>query len=69
MPIPDEPVLFGCFANAVSAPGAEINVAGLEKLDYESELGVVIGRHVSKASTDEFTVEIEGLGRLVNRLA
>ena len=53
MPIPDEPVLFGCFANAVSAPGADINVAGLEKLDYESELGVVIGRHVSKASTDE----------------
>lgn len=53
MPIPDEPVLFGCFANAVSAPGAEISVQGLEKLDYESELGVVIGRHASKVSTDE----------------
>lgn len=53
MPIPDEPVLFGAFANTVSAPGAEIRVDGLEKLDYESELGVVIGKPVSKASTDE----------------
>jgi 2-keto-4-pentenoate hydratase/2-oxohepta-3-ene-1,7-dioic acid hydratase in catechol pathway len=53
MPIPDEPVLFGAFANAVSAPGAEIRVDGLEKLDYESELGVVIGRPISKASIDE----------------
>ncbi len=53
MPIPDEPVLFGCFANAVSAPGAEIRVDGLNQLDYESELGVVVGRHVSKGSVDE----------------
>jgi 2-keto-4-pentenoate hydratase/2-oxohepta-3-ene-1,7-dioic acid hydratase in catechol pathway len=42
--IPEYPVLFGKFGNAIAAPGQVINISGLERVDYESELGVVIGR-------------------------
>jgi 2,4-diketo-3-deoxy-L-fuconate hydrolase len=52
-PIPDEPVLFAKFANSVIGPADEIEVpAAATKIDYEAELGVVIGtvcRAVSEA--------------------
>jgi 2,4-diketo-3-deoxy-L-fuconate hydrolase len=53
VPIPDEPVLFAKFANSVIGPWDEIQVpAAATKVDYEAELGVVIGavcRGVSEA--------------------
>jgi 2,4-diketo-3-deoxy-L-fuconate hydrolase len=53
VPIPDEPVLFAKFANSVIGPSDEIEVPpATEKVDYEAELGVVIGtacRRVSDA--------------------
>jgi 2-keto-4-pentenoate hydratase/2-oxohepta-3-ene-1,7-dioic acid hydratase in catechol pathway len=43
--IPAEPVLFGKFANALIAPGEPIRLPKVsQKVDYEAELVVVIGR-------------------------
>jgi len=44
MEIPAEPILFSKFSNTITASGSEIDVSGLVQLDYEAELGVVIGR-------------------------
>jgi 2-keto-4-pentenoate hydratase/2-oxohepta-3-ene-1,7-dioic acid hydratase in catechol pathway len=41
---PVEPVLFSKFSNSVVGPCDEVCVAGLEQVDYESELAFVIGR-------------------------
>ena len=46
--IPEEPILFAKFANSVVGPGADVVVpAGAEKIDYEAELAVVIGRRAA----------------------
>ncbi len=44
MPIPETPVLFGKFANTIAASGQNIDISGFNKVDYESELAVVMGR-------------------------
>ncbi len=45
MDIPTEPILFSKFNNALAAHGEEIRFpAGWARVDYEAELGVVIGR-------------------------
>ena len=45
MPIPDEPVVFARFTNAIAGPTDEIVVpAGCEQVDWEAELVVVMGR-------------------------
>ena len=41
---PKEPVLFSKFNNTLAPHGAAVNIAGLQQVDYESELAVVIGR-------------------------
>lgn len=41
---PKEPVLFGKFHNTLAAHGGAVSIHGLEQVDYESELGVVLGR-------------------------
>lgn len=41
---PKEPVLFAKYANALAPHGATVDIAGLTQVDYEAELGVVIGR-------------------------
>jgi 2-keto-4-pentenoate hydratase/2-oxohepta-3-ene-1,7-dioic acid hydratase in catechol pathway len=41
---PKAPVLFSKFANSLAASGAAIDVSGLSQVDYEAELGVVLGR-------------------------
>jgi len=51
MPIPAEPVLFSKFGNSVAAAGQDIDITGFNKVDYESELAVVIGRSTRCAST------------------
>lgn len=41
---PKEPVLFSKFNNSLAPHGAAVSIAGLQQVDYESELAVVIGR-------------------------
>ena len=49
--LPKEPLLFGMYANAIIGPGDAIVIPEMsQQVDYEAELGVVIGaraRHVS----------------------
>src|SRR5690554_5511794 len=44
LPRPKEPVLFSKFNNTLAAHGASVSVAGLKRVDYEAELGIVLGR-------------------------
>ncbi|MEJ2289768.1 MAG: fumarylacetoacetate hydrolase family protein [Deinococcales bacterium] len=47
--IPTSPVLFSKFDNAITGPDAEVPVpAEVERLDYEAELVVVIGRRARR---------------------
>lgn len=46
MEIPTEPILFSKFGNTITSSGADIDIGGLNQVDYEAELGVVIGRRV-----------------------
>lgn len=41
---PKEPVLFSKFNNTLAPHGATVDIAGLDQVDYEAELGVVLGR-------------------------
>jgi 2,4-didehydro-3-deoxy-L-rhamnonate hydrolase len=46
-PIPEKPVVFAKYPTALAGPGAAIRIpADTEKVDYEVELAVVIGRRV-----------------------
>jgi len=48
-PLPERPLLFSKFPSSVSAPGATIRIPrGSTQLDYEAELGVVIGRRAAR---------------------
>lgn len=49
-PIPEHPVLLAKFANSLIGPGDHIRLPALapERVDYEAELGVVIGRTASR---------------------
>jgi 2-keto-4-pentenoate hydratase/2-oxohepta-3-ene-1,7-dioic acid hydratase in catechol pathway len=45
LPVPDSPVIFAKFPSAVVGPGAPILLPrGSDRVDYEAELAVVIGR-------------------------
>lgn len=51
--IPDRPLLFGKAPTAVTNPGSPIiHPNGIEQVDYEVELGVVIGRTASGISEE-----------------
>ena len=51
---PDEPVLFSKFNNAIAAPNEDIPIqADWTRVDYESELGVVMGGAARNVSVDE----------------
>jgi 2,4-didehydro-3-deoxy-L-rhamnonate hydrolase len=53
MPPPEEPVLFAKFANSLAGPGESVTLPPAARaVDYEAELGVVIGR-----MTRDVTVE------------
>src|SRR5690606_31223613 len=41
---PAEPVLFGKYANTLAPHGAAVGIGRLEQVDYEAELGLVLGR-------------------------
>ncbi len=51
---PDEPVLFSKFNNSIAAPNEVIPLQGdWTRVDYESELGVVIGATARNVSVDD----------------
>jgi len=51
METPSSPVLFSKFDNAITGPDAEVPAPPeVQKLDYEAELVVVIGRHARRVS-------------------
>jgi 2-keto-4-pentenoate hydratase/2-oxohepta-3-ene-1,7-dioic acid hydratase in catechol pathway len=48
-PLPERPLLFSKFPSCVLAPGGTIRIPrGSANLDYEAELGVVIGRRAAR---------------------
>ena len=59
--LPDEPLLFAKWPNALIGPGDPIVIPPLVgKCDYEAELGVVIGRRVSRASVENALDAVRG---------
>jgi 2-keto-4-pentenoate hydratase/2-oxohepta-3-ene-1,7-dioic acid hydratase in catechol pathway len=51
--VPSTPVIFSKFSSCVIAPGEPVVVPTTsEKVDYEAELAVVIGRHAKRVSAD-----------------
>jgi acylpyruvate hydrolase len=60
-PAPVRPVFFAKFANAIVADGEPIvRPPGTTALDLEAELGVVVGRRLTRASRDEAAAAIAG---------
>lgn len=54
MPIPETPILFAKFANAVVGSGQPVRIPPItDQVDYEAELGVVIGRRATAVSVDD----------------
>jgi 2-keto-4-pentenoate hydratase/2-oxohepta-3-ene-1,7-dioic acid hydratase in catechol pathway len=52
-PVPSRPLLFAKWETALIGPGAEIVLPSVsEEVDYEAELGVVIGRRARGVSVD-----------------
>ena len=52
--LPEHPVLFAKYANALAGPGDEIVLPGVSsKIDYEAELAVVIGKRCKAVDRDE----------------
>lgn len=59
--IPEEPLLFGKFANSVTAHRAQVALPRCaEKVDFEGELGVVIGRSATRVDPDHAVAHIAG---------
>jgi 2-keto-4-pentenoate hydratase/2-oxohepta-3-ene-1,7-dioic acid hydratase in catechol pathway len=59
--IPEEPLMFLKPATAVIADGMPIErPAGFERVDYEGELGVVIGRRARRVSREEALGYVQG---------
>lgn len=53
MAIPEKPVVFSKFSTAVIGPGEPVVIpASSSQVDYEAELGVVIGRRAKNVSID-----------------
>lgn len=58
---PAYPMLFSKFANAVTHPGASVTrPTATEKLDFECELAVVIGRRASRIGREEAAAAVFG---------
>jgi len=56
-PIPKEPIIFSKFNNSISGPGDDIILENTQKLDYEVELVIVVGkrgRHISKKDAESY---------------
>ena len=60
-PVPTEPVLFAKFANSVVADGAQVPIPhATAEVDWEAELGVVIGRTASRVTVDAALDHVAG---------
>lgn len=53
MDAPKQPVLFSKFNNSLAAHGEDVPIGGLEQVDYEAELAVVIGTRAKNISVEE----------------
>ena len=60
--IPEEPILFAKFPNSIVGPDGPIEVppAAAAKVDYEAELGVVIGARVREVAADDALSYVAG---------
>ncbi len=59
--LPERPLLFAKWPNTLIASGDAITVPAVtEKVDYEAELGVVIGRKASRVSVNEALDFVDG---------
>jgi len=69
--IPDRPLLFIKTPNTVASHGSTVTLpAGKERIDYEAELGVVIGeqcRNVSEGNADDVVAGYTCLNDISNR--
>lgn len=54
MPIPEYPIIFNKFNNAIAAPQDTVNIPyQSEQMDYEAELVIVIGKEAKQVSKEE----------------
>jgi 2-keto-4-pentenoate hydratase/2-oxohepta-3-ene-1,7-dioic acid hydratase in catechol pathway len=61
MPIPSEPILFNKAPNCICGPNDDIVVPrGSKKLDWEIELGIVIGKRASYINESEVADHVAG---------
>lgn len=61
MPVPSQPILFMKATSALAGPHDDVVIPrGSEKTDWEVELGVIIGRQVSRADEVEAASAIAG---------
>jgi 2-keto-4-pentenoate hydratase/2-oxohepta-3-ene-1,7-dioic acid hydratase in catechol pathway len=61
MDLPEVPILFAKFSNSVAAPGADVRPpTGVDQIDYEAELAVIIGRRTSRVSVDDALSHVAG---------
>lgn len=59
--VPERPVVFAKWASAVSAPGASVRIPpAAAQVDYEAELGVVIGTRARAVSVDDALRHVAG---------
>ncbi|NGQ94948.1 fumarylacetoacetate hydrolase family protein [Brevibacillus sp. SYP-B805] len=61
MPVPEYPILFNKFANAVAAHGEEIVLPReSQQVDYEAELAIVIGQRAKRVAREEALSYVAG---------
>ena len=61
MPIPKEPIIFSKFTNCIAGPNDNVEiVSGSKKLDWEVELGIIIGKEAKYISEDQSQDHIAG---------
>jgi 2,4-didehydro-3-deoxy-L-rhamnonate hydrolase len=61
VPLPERPLLFAKWPNTLIGDGDAIRIPPISKqVDYEAELGVVIGRRASGVSLDDALSFVEG---------
>ncbi|GAC1330528.1 MAG: fumarylacetoacetate hydrolase family protein [Beijerinckiaceae bacterium] len=61
MPIPSEPILFNKAPNCICGPNDDIIVPkGPKKLDWEIELGIVIGKRASHINESDVAAHVAG---------
>jgi 2-keto-4-pentenoate hydratase/2-oxohepta-3-ene-1,7-dioic acid hydratase in catechol pathway len=59
--IPKQPLLFGMYANAITGPDEPIILPPMsQQVDFEAELGVVIGRRARQVSVDSALEYVAG---------